>query len=136
MRTFDMDSQRAIALVARSNTDKSNQSTLPINCATLRIHISIRQPQHVTLSSLLEIVNSTKSSDISNAVKAISIDQLDALMKYLYKGLELGGEGEGINCAVLLGWHERVSHPSPTFHSSVLYWTRSVWGDGTYAGKY
>lgn len=32
-------------------------------------------------------------------------------MKYLYKGLELGGEGEGINCAVLLGWHERVSAP-------------------------
>lgn len=71
----------------------------------------------MTLSSLLEIVNSTKSSDISQAVKSISIDQRDALMKYLYKGLELGGEGEGINCAVLLGWHERVrvslSHSAP-----------------------
>lgn len=33
-------------------------------------------------------------------------------MKYLYKGLQLGGaagEREGVNCAVLLGWHERVS---------------------------
>ena len=65
----------------------------------------------MTLQSLLEIVNSTKSTDISAAVKAISIDQRDALMKFLYKGLELGGEGEGINCAVLLGWHERVSNP-------------------------
>lgn len=68
----------------------------------------------MTLQSLLEIVNSTKSAEIGAAVKAISIDQRDALMKFLYKGLELGGEGEGINCAVLLGWHERVSiFPNP-----------------------
>ena len=40
---------------------------------------------------MLEIVNSTKSSDIPAAVKAISLDQRDALMKYLYKGLEVGG---------------------------------------------
>lgn len=71
--------------------------------------------QHVTLLSLLEILNSTKSSDIPNAIKSISLDQRDALMKYLYKGLELGGAGgerEGVNCAVLLGWHERVRIPS------------------------
>lgn len=37
-------------------------------------------------------------------------------MKYLYKGLELGGEREGINCAVLLGWHERVSAITATAH--------------------
>ena len=71
--------------------------------------LGLAPAQHLTLQSLLEIVNSTKSSDISQAVKSISIDQRDALMKYLYKGLELGGEGEGINCAVLLSWHERVS---------------------------
>ncbi|SYW75438.1 related to subunit of the Arp2/3 complex [Ustilago bromivora] len=70
--------------------------------------------QTITLQSLLEIVNSTKSSDIPAAVKATSLDQRDALMKYLYKGLELGGEGEGINCAVLLGWHERLTEVAGT----------------------
>nr|CDI55355.1 related to subunit of the Arp2/3 complex [Melanopsichium pennsylvanicum 4] len=78
---------------------------------------TVEEAKHLTLQSLLEIVNSTKSADISTALKSISIDQRDALMKYLYKGLELGGEGEGINCAVLLGWHERVSpHPPISIH--------------------
>ncbi|SPO32330.1 related to subunit of the Arp2/3 complex [Ustilago trichophora] len=75
---------------------------------------NVEEAKHVTLQSLLEIVNSTKSSDIAAAVKSISIDQRDALMKYLYKGLELGGEGEGINCAVLLGWHERLTEVAGT----------------------
>ncbi|CCF47898.1 hypothetical protein NDA11_005058 [Ustilago hordei] len=75
---------------------------------------NVVEAKTVTLQSLLEIVNSTKSSDISAAVKAISLDQRDALMKYLYKGLELGGEGEGINCAVLLGWHERLTEVAGT----------------------
>ncbi|CDR99303.1 hypothetical protein [Sporisorium scitamineum] len=75
---------------------------------------NVEDAKHLTLQSLLEIVNSTKSSDISNAVKSISIDQRDALMKYLYKGLELGSEGEGINCAVLLGWHERLTEVAGT----------------------
>ncbi|TKY86040.1 hypothetical protein EX895_004865 [Sporisorium graminicola] len=75
---------------------------------------NVEDAKHLTLQSLLEIVNSTKSSDISSAVKSISIDQRDALMKYLYKGLELGGEGESINCAVLLGWHERLTEVAGT----------------------
>ncbi|PWZ01486.1 Arp2/3 complex 16 kDa subunit ARPC5 [Testicularia cyperi] len=64
-----------------------------------------------------KILNSTKSSEISNAVKALSMDQRDALMKYLYKGLELGGAGgekEAVNCAVLLGWHERLTEIAGT----------------------
>ncbi|EST05898.1 ARP2/3 complex, 16kDa subunit (p16-Arc) [Kalmanozyma brasiliensis GHG001] len=76
---------------------------------------TVEEAKQITLHSLLEIVNSTKSSDISAAVKAISIDQRDALMKFLYKGLQLGGEGaDGVNCAVLLGWHERLTEVAGT----------------------
>ncbi|GAK65044.1 ARP2/3 complex [Moesziomyces antarcticus] len=75
---------------------------------------TVEDAKQVTLQSLLEIVNSTKSAEIGAAIKAISIDQRDALMKFLYKGLELGGEGEGINCAVLLGWHERLTEVAGT----------------------
>ncbi|KAJ1035198.1 hypothetical protein NDA18_000794 [Ustilago nuda] len=74
---------------------------------------NVVEAKTITLQSLLEIANSTKSSDIPAAVKAISLEQRDALMKYLYKGLELGGE-EGINCAVLLGWHERLTEVAGT----------------------
>lgn len=55
--------------------------------------------------SLLDIINSTKSSDIPVIVKSLSLDEQDRLMKYIYKGLsspELGAS------AVLLGWHEKV----------------------------
>ncbi|SYW81843.1 uncharacterized protein UHO2_00348 [Ustilago hordei] len=75
---------------------------------------NVVEAKTITLQSLLEIVNSTKSSDIPAAVKATSLYQRDALMKYLYKGLELGGEEEGINCAVLLGWHERLTEVAGT----------------------
>ncbi|KAJ9478817.1 Actin-related protein 2/3 complex subunit 5 [Pseudozyma hubeiensis] len=75
---------------------------------------NVEEAKQVTLHSLLEIVNSTKSSDIPAAVKSLHTDHRDALMKYLYKGLELGGEGEGINCAVLLGWHERLTEVAGT----------------------
>ena len=59
-----------------------------------------------TLGALLDILNSTKSSDIAGLVRNLSIDEQDTLMKYIYKGLgspELGAS------AVLLGWHEKVS---------------------------
>jgi hypothetical protein len=62
--------------------------------------------QNTTLMSLLDIINSTKSSDIPVIVKSLSLDEQDRLMKYIYKGLsspELGAS------AVLLGWHEKVS---------------------------
>ncbi|EPQ30771.1 uncharacterized protein PFL1_01672 [Pseudozyma flocculosa PF-1] len=77
----------------------------------------VEDAKHTTLLTLLEILNSTKSTDIPNAVKGLDIDQKDNLMKYIYKGLELGGSGgerEGVNCAVLLGWHERLTEVAGT----------------------
>lgn len=39
----------------------------------------------MTTSALLLILNSTRSTDISNLVKGLSGDQQDRLMAYLYK---------------------------------------------------
>ncbi|PWN48307.1 Arp2/3 complex 16 kDa subunit ARPC5 [Violaceomyces palustris] len=77
----------------------------------------LEEAKQITLATLLEILNSTKSSEISTTVKALDIDQRDNLMKYLYKGLELGGSGgekDGVNCAVLLGWHEKLTEVAGT----------------------
>jgi hypothetical protein len=41
--------------------------------------------QDVTTSALLLILNSTRSTDITNLVKGLSGDQQDRLMAYLYK---------------------------------------------------
>lgn len=64
--------------------------------------------QNLTLQSVVSILNSTKSTDIPNVVKALSQDAQDTLMKYLYKGMGLPGWGD-VSGSVLLGWHEKVS---------------------------
>ena len=55
----------------------------------------------------MSILNSTKSTDISNIVKSLSPDAQDTLMKYIYKGMALPGWGD-VSGSVLLGWHEKV----------------------------
>lgn len=63
--------------------------------------------QLVTLQTLLTILNSTKSTEISNIIKGLSVDTQDTLMKYLYKGMAMPGWGD-VSGSVLLGWHEKV----------------------------
>jgi actin related protein 2/3 complex, subunit 5 len=64
-------------------------------------------PQNLTLQTLVTILNSTKSSEISNVVKSLSLETQDTLMKYLYKGMGMPGWGD-VSGSVLLGWHEKV----------------------------
>ena len=63
--------------------------------------------QNLTLQSLLLILNSTKATDIPGIVRALSPDAQDTLMKYLYKGMAVPGQGE-VSGSVLLAWHEKV----------------------------
>ncbi|UZJ53039.1 hypothetical protein CBS101457_002359 [Exobasidium rhododendri] len=67
--------------------------------------------KNTTLMSLLDIINSTKSSDIPSLVKSLSLDEQDMLMKYLYKGLSSPDLGAS---AVLLGWHEKLTEVAGT----------------------
>ena len=61
----------------------------------------------ITLQTLLTILNTTKSTEISGVIKTLSLDTQDTLMKYLYKGMAMPGWGD-ISGSVLLGWHEKV----------------------------
>ncbi|WFD23301.1 arp2/3 complex subunit [Malassezia equina] len=67
------------------------------------------EARRATLSLVLDILNSTRTADIAPALKALRMEERDTLMKYLYRGLEAGRTGHsGVNCAVLLSWHEKV----------------------------
>ena len=61
----------------------------------------------ITLQTLLTILNTTKSTEISGVIKGLSLDTQDTLMKYLYKGMAMPGWGD-ISGSVLLGWHQKV----------------------------
>lgn len=59
------------------------------------------------MSTLLTILNSTKTTEITPVIKSLSQDAQDTLMKYIYKGMAMPGWGD-ISGSVLLGWHEKV----------------------------
>jgi len=62
----------------------------------------------ITLQTLLTILNTTKSTEITGVIKGLSLDTQDTLMKYLYKGMAMPGWGD-ISGSVLLGWHEKLT---------------------------
>ncbi|KAF9040098.1 actin-related protein ARPC5 [Panaeolus papilionaceus] len=69
---------------------------------------NVEDAKNLTLQTLLTILNTTKSTDITNIIKTLSPDTQDTLMKYLYKGMGMPGWGD-ISGSVLLGWHEKLT---------------------------
>eukprot|EP00033_Pygsuia_biforma_P000307 GCRY01000375.1.p1 GENE.GCRY01000375.1~~GCRY01000375.1.p1 ORF type:complete len:138 (-),score=33.36 GCRY01000375.1:139-552(-) len=50
---------------------------------------------------VMSVLTATKETDISKAVEKLDTDQIDVLMKYIYKGL-----AACVDSAKLLKWHE------------------------------
>ncbi|PPQ64123.1 hypothetical protein CVT24_008734 [Panaeolus cyanescens] len=69
---------------------------------------NVDDAKNLNLQTLLTVLNTTKSTDITNIIKTLSPDAQDTLMKYLYKGMGLPGWGD-ISGSVLLGWHEKLT---------------------------
>ncbi|KAI0027609.1 arp2/3 complex [Vararia minispora EC-137] len=69
---------------------------------------NVEEAKNLTLQTLVTVLNSTKSADIANVVKALSPDVQDSLMKYLYKGMAIPGWGD-VSGSVLLNWHEKLT---------------------------
>jgi len=69
---------------------------------------SVDEAKLITLQTLLTILNTTKSTEISGVIKTLPLDTQDTLMKYLYKGMAIPGWGD-ISGSVLLGWHEKLT---------------------------
>ncbi|KAG8173500.1 hypothetical protein JTE90_010927, partial [Oedothorax gibbosus] len=57
------------------------------------------------INLVLKVILSIKTSDIEKTVSTLDRDQIDVLMKYVYKGFENPSEGRS---AILLAWHEKV----------------------------
>ncbi|KLO18707.1 actin-related protein ARPC5 [Schizopora paradoxa] len=69
---------------------------------------NVEQAKETNLSTLLTILGSTKSSEVSSVVKGLSQDAQDTLMKYLYKGMATSARSDA-NTSVLLSWHEKLT---------------------------
>lgn len=53
----------------------------------------------------LSVLGSVKSTEIAEVLRGLEEDELDLLMKMIYKGM---AEPSKNNCAILLSWHEKV----------------------------
>lgn len=58
---------------------------------------------------VLRVILSIKTSEIEKTIAQLDRDQIDMLMKYVYKGFENPSEGRS---AHLLAWHEKVNKKS------------------------
>ncbi|KAJ3728682.1 arp2/3 complex 16 kDa subunit [Lentinula raphanica] len=74
---------------------------------------NVEDAKTISLQTLLTILNSTKSTEIPNVIKSLSIDSQDTLMKYLYKGMAMSGWADS-NASVLLSWHEKLTEIAGT----------------------
>jgi len=64
-----------------------------------------QQLKDASLSLVLRVLMSFKTSQIEEAVKQLTNETRDILMKYIYRGFEVPNEGSS---AQLLVWHEKV----------------------------
>lgn len=56
-------------------------------------------------TTTLSVLGTVKSTEIATLLKSLESQQLDALMRAIYRGLAAPADN---NCAVLLSWHEKV----------------------------
>lgn len=64
-----------------------------------------QQTRDAALTLVLRVLTTFRSSDVAAAVSALSGDQLDLLMKYLYRCFPAASDGSH---AILLTWFDRV----------------------------
>ncbi|BGP18167.1 hypothetical protein JCM10213_009010 [Rhodosporidiobolus nylandii] len=70
----------------------------------------IREAKAVALTSVLAILNSTRSTDIPALIGGLQPAEQVTLMKYLYKAMESLGSDPNTQASgnVVLGWHEKL----------------------------
>ena len=55
---------------------------------------------------MLDVLTRFRAPEVDKAVKALTADQVDTLMKYIYRGFQEPTEN---SCGILLVWHEKVT---------------------------
>ena len=54
---------------------------------------------------MLDVLTRFRTNEVEKAVKSLTSDQVDTLMKYIYRGFQVPTEN---SCGILLVWHEKV----------------------------
>ncbi|EDV27613.1 Actin-related protein 2/3 complex subunit 5 [Trichoplax sp. H2] len=57
-------------------------------------------------TAVLKVLTSHRSSDIEKSIQGLSQQEIDTLVKYIYRGF---AEAKDSSCATLLAWHEKAT---------------------------
>ena len=68
-------------------------------------HIILSYLQERNFNIVLDVLTRFRAGDVEKAVNALRTDELDILMKYVYRGFAYPTEN---SCGILLVWHEKV----------------------------
>lgn len=86
-------------------SSKRNVDALNLVLRNAPLNSKNQQVKDAVFSLVMRVLRSfSNSSEIDNAVKSLSEDSIDVLMKYIYRGFEK----EPRDSAQLLSWHEKV----------------------------
>lgn len=86
-------------------SSKRNSDALNLVLRNAPLNSKNQQVKDAVFNLVMRVLRSfSSSSDIDNAVKSLSEDSIDVLMKYIYRGFEK----EPRDSAHLLSWHEKV----------------------------
>ena len=61
--------------------------------------------QERNFNIVLDVLTRFRAADVEKAVKSLSPEQVDVLMKYIYRGFASPTEN---SCGILLSWHDKV----------------------------
>jgi len=61
--------------------------------------------QDRNFSIVLDVLTRFRANDVEKAVNSLNTNQVDVLMKYIYRGFAQPTEN---SCGILLVWHEKV----------------------------
>ena len=67
--------------------------------------MSVGLSQERNFQIVLDVLTRFRSSDVEKAVNSLSSDEVDILMKYIYRGFANPTEN---SCGILLVWHEKA----------------------------
>ena len=69
------------------------------------VYCDVYSLQAKSFALVLDVLTRFKAADVQKAVETLSSDELDVLMKYIYRGFAEPTEN---SCGILLTWHEKV----------------------------
>ena len=76
--------------------------------------------QERNFNIVLDVLTRFRAADVEKAVKSLSSEQVDMLMKYIYRGFASPTEN---SCGILLSWHDKVSWPNYCVSAAIHHYS-------------